>query len=91
MRALILPALCGLALTACDLQTETAPVETETPPAPAEQAQTPAEEVTPVEIGSAVQTKQATIDWTQARQDFASRDSVTGRADHRGLDRREQS
>ena len=75
MRALILPALCGLALAACDLQTETTPVETETPPTPAEQAQSPDEEVTPVEIGSAVQTKQATIDWTQARQDFASRDS----------------
>lgn len=75
MRALILPAICSLLLTACDSQTDLGPVEAETPPAPVETAQSAPETVELAEIGSAVQTKQATIDWTQARQDFAARDS----------------
>ena len=81
MRALIIPAICGVALAACEPQTEVSSLEAETPPpAPAQveaQPETlPAAEV--VEItptGSAIETKTASIDWNQARQDFASRES----------------
>ena len=82
MRTLILPAICGLALAACEPLVRVPTAETDTPP-PAEaevveQAETtpPSNELVQVSsAGSTAETKTATIDWTQARQDFASRDS----------------
>lgn len=82
MRTLILPALCGVLIAACEPQTEVASLEAETPPpAPAQAADVDADPVPEIEtieiqaVGSAAETKTAAIDWTQARQDFASRDS----------------
>ena len=80
MRPLIIPAICGVLIAACEPQTEIASLEAETPP-PIQQAEqtvepspaTIAVEMTPA--GSVVDTKTATIDWNQARQDFASRES----------------
>lgn len=82
MRTLILSAICGLALAACEPLIRVPTAETDTPP-PAEtevveQAETtpPSNELVQVSsAGSTAETKTATIDWTQARQDFASRDS----------------
>lgn len=82
MRTLILPAICGLALAACEPLVRVPTAETDTPP-PAEAEVTEQAETTPpstelVQVSSAgttAETKTATIDWTQARQDFASRDS----------------
>lgn len=79
MRTLIIPAFCGVLLAACEPQTEVSSLEAETPPPL--QAETapetpPAEDnVTPASVGSVAETRTATIDWNQARQDFASRDS----------------
>nr|WP_070961043.1 hypothetical protein [Hyphomonas sp. Mor2] len=79
MRALIIPAFCGILLTACAPQTEAPSLEAETPPPVQAETQpespTVAEIAEPVAIGSVAETRTATIDWTQARQDFASRES----------------
>ena len=82
MRTLILSAICGFALAACEPLVRVPTAETDTPP-PAEaevveQAETPPPSDELVQVssaGSTAETKTATIDWTQARQDFASRDS----------------
>lgn len=81
MRAFIIPAACGVLLAACEPFVQFPSAEQDTPPAPAELAEPEAEtQPTPepaqvTSIGSTAETKSATIDWNQARQDFASRDS----------------
>ncbi len=77
MRALIIPALCGVLLAACEPQSDVTALDAETPP-PAPQEAQQQEAQAPAEIaptGSTAETKTATIDWTQARQDFASRET----------------
>lgn len=77
MRALIVPAICSLMIAACEPQTEVSSLEAETPPpAPQQVEQVP--DTTPANVASAgnvAETRTANIDWTQARQDFASRES----------------
>lgn len=76
MRTLIIPAICGLALAACDQVTETPALEAEAPP-PVELAETEqAELVERQERGTVAERKTATIDWTQARMDFANRETT---------------
>ena len=81
MRALIIPAICSLMIAACEPQTEVTSLEAETPPpAPPQveqvaEAPQAAETVEVQSSGSSAEIKTATIDWTRARQDFASRDS----------------
>ncbi len=81
MRALILPAVCGVLLTACEPFVQLPSAEKETPPPAAElteQATETAPESEPAQVatvGRTAETKTATIDWNQARADFASRDS----------------
>lgn len=81
MRALIVPAICSLMIAACEPQTEVSSLEAETPPpAPqqAEQAPETGPETESVSIpasGNAAEVRTASIDWNQARQDFASRES----------------
>jgi len=81
MRALILPTVCGVLLAACEPFVQFPSAEQDTPPAAAELTEQEAEtSPTPepaqvTSIGSTAETKSATIDWNQARQDFASRDS----------------
>lgn len=81
MRALIVPAICSLMIAACEPQTEVSSLEAETPP-PAPQQVEQAPETSPATetanvpaAGNVAETKTASIDWTQARQDFASRES----------------
>lgn len=81
MRALIVPAICSLMIAACEPQTEVSSLEAETPP-PAPQQVEQAPETSPAtetvnvpSAGRVAETKTASIDWTQARQDFASRES----------------
>ncbi|MCR9196746.1 MAG: hypothetical protein NXH88_18570 [Hyphomonas sp.] len=81
MRALIVPAICSLMIAACEPQTEVSSLEAETPPpAPQQVEQAPesspaTETVNVPSAGRVAETKTASIDWTQARQDFASRES----------------
>lgn len=81
MRALIVPAICSLMIAACEPQTEVSSLEAETPPpAPQQVEQVPdttsANETANVaSAGNVAETRTANIDWTQARQDFASRES----------------
>ncbi len=81
MRALIVPAICSLMIAACEPQTEVSSLEAETPPPAPQQVEqvpdtTPATETANVaSAGNVAETKTANIDWTQARQDFASRES----------------
>ena len=77
MRALIIPILCGVLLAACEPQSDVTSLEAETPP-PAPQEAQQQETQAPAVIspaGSTAETKTATIDWTKARQDFASRET----------------
>lgn len=74
MRALIIPAIAALGLTACDQVSEVTIPEAETPPvelAEAEPTQTAPE---PASNPNVVEQKTATIDWNAARADFAARD-----------------
>ncbi len=80
MRALIIPACCGVLLAACEPQTEITTLDAETSPPVQQDAQVvetvpDADPVEAVPVGTTANTKTATIDWTQARQDFASRES----------------
>lgn len=75
MRALITPAICGLLLAACDFQAGDQPLEAETPPSDLQEAAQDSERAESTSAGTLAETKTATIDWTQARQDFATRDS----------------
>lgn len=75
MRTLITPAICGLLIAACDLQIGDQIQDAETPPATSQDAAQDAELVEAPPTGTKAETKTASIDWTQARQDFASRDS----------------
>ncbi|MCR9222606.1 MAG: hypothetical protein NXH70_00935 [Hyphomonas sp.] len=81
MRALIVPAICSLMVAACEPQTEVSSLEAETPPPAPQQVEqvpdtTPANETANVaSAGNVAETRTANIDWTQARQDFASRES----------------
>jgi hypothetical protein len=81
MRALIVPAICSLMIAACEPQTEVSSLEAETPPPAPQQVEqvpdtTPANETANVaSAGNVAETRTANIDWTQARQDFASRES----------------
>ena len=78
MRILILTALSGLALAACDQFTEQAPVQAEAPAELVQAEQTPASEPVPPKPDNIAERKTATIDWTAARTDFAARDSDDG-------------
>ncbi len=75
MRTLILPVLCGFALSACDQLPGAPEPEAETPPA----VETVEEEVVqtaePTTPGTVAERKTATIDWNQARMDFANRET----------------
>lgn len=75
MRAFVIPAMCGLLITACEEQAEIAPVEPATPPA-IEASTPPAEPALPAK--NIAERKTATIDWNAARADFAARDSDDG-------------
>jgi hypothetical protein len=81
MRALIVPAICSLMIAACEPQTEVSSLEAETPPPAPQQVEqvpetSPATETANVaSAGNVAETRTANIDWTQARQDFASRES----------------
>lgn len=76
MRTLILSTICGVALAACDQTVEAPALEADTPPP----AETPvAAEVQQAELpetGTAAERKTATIDWNQARMDFANRETT---------------
>lgn len=76
MRALIIPAICGLVLAACD-QVKTPSLEADTPP-PTSEAEADPEMVTPEATSTrpVAERKTAQIDWTQARQDFAARETT---------------
>lgn len=78
MRALILPALSGLTLVACDQIAEQTPIQADTPPALVEQAEVPPAEPARPEPTNIAERKSATIDWNSARADFAARDSDDG-------------
>lgn len=83
MRALIIPALSGLLLAACDqlISNDESPVEAETPPANVVEVEVEAEpvqadlDVEPAAPASTLERKRATIDWNQARADYAARDT----------------
>lgn len=81
MRALILPAVCGVLLAACEPFVQLPSAEKETPPPAAELTEQETETAPQTEpaqgttVGRTAETKTATIDWTQARADFASRDT----------------
>ncbi len=81
MRALIIPAICSLMIAACEPQTEVSSLEAETPPPAPQQAEQAPETAPETEIANvpatenAAETRTATIDWNEARQDFASRES----------------
>ncbi len=80
MRILILTALSGLTLVACDQLTEQTPIETQAPPqlVEAEQPAAPAPEPERQEPDGIAERKTATIDWNAARTDFAARDIDDG-------------
>lgn len=76
MRALIIPAICGLALAGCDL-VKMPGQDTDTPPPATEAEVTPeAEPAEATPTRNVAERKTAEIDWTQARMDFASRETT---------------
>lgn len=78
MRHLTFTLMAVPLLFACAQEPETPALEPETPPATLQPTEIePAEPVT-IEIGTPAEQKQATIDWDQARADFAARDTDTG-------------
>lgn len=84
MRAIWVPLLAGMALTACDQIAQVASQDAETPP-PAEIVEEQVEttetdpDVTAVPVERKVaERKTATIDWNAARADFAARDTDDG-------------
>ena len=74
MRALIIPAIAALGLSACDQISEVAAPEAETPPVEIVEAEPTqaAPEVT--SDRNVAESKTATIDWNAARADYAARD-----------------
>lgn len=78
MRILILTAMSGLVLAACDQLTEQAPLEAEAPPELVQSVEAPAPATDTPEANNIAERKTATIDWNAARTDFAARDSADG-------------
>lgn len=77
MRILILTALCGLPLAACDQLTEQPALEAEAPPPQqVEPVEAPAPEIDVPAPNNVAERKTASIDWNAARTDFAARDSA---------------
>jgi len=76
MHKLIIPAVCGLLIAACDPQADLGQSGGEaSPPEVVTEVEAQPEAVQIADPGNVAETKKATIDWTQARQDFASRES----------------
>jgi len=78
MRILILTAMSGLVLAACDQLTEQAPLEAEAPPELVQSVEAAAPATDLPEANNIAERKTATIDWNAARTDFAARDSDDG-------------
>ena len=74
MRNLIIPALCGLSLMACEQAVEPTELEAETPPVSAAQTETADAEQQPAQVGTVAEVKRAQIDWAQASADYVARD-----------------
>ena len=75
MRTLLTPALCVLALGACDQLPGAPEPEAETPPAVEAAEEEVVQVIEAPTPSNEVERKTATIDWNQARMDFASRES----------------
>ena len=75
MRTLLTPALCALTLGACDQLPGAPEPEAETPPAVEAAEEEVVQVIEAPTPSNEVERKTATIDWNQARMDFASRES----------------